>query len=90
MIDDMLTEYKKLERLKLEIEQKMFFIERGLEMAGLLTHRGRPPVKNTHTVTEARECHRRYLKGDRAEWVVKGERQYQRESKRARKLRGAA
>lgn len=88
-IDDMVAELRKLEALKLNIEQRMFNLERGLLVAGVMAKRGRPPVKNTHTVSEAREAHRRHQRGDRTEWVVKGERQYQREIKRARKLRVA-
>lgn len=78
--------YIELQDLKKKVDSELAAVENGLRMAGLLALRGKPRLAPTHTVTEAREAHRRFAAGDRgSKWVIDGERQYQRERKNARR-----
>lgn len=53
---------------------------------------GRPRIPVTYTDDERREAHRRYVAGERGDWVEHGEREYQRVAKRRQvaRQRGAA
>lgn len=51
---------------------------------------GRPIIALTLTPSQRREAHRRYIQGDREDWVVEGNREYQRANARSLRARGGA
>ena len=93
LTDDRTARYDALQKLKMRVDAELVSVERGLRVSGLMRYPGRPAIAPTHTVTEAREAHRLFSRGERTAWVIDGERQYQREAKqrrRGRRLGGAA
>lgn len=84
-IASLAAKYVELQELKKRLDTEIVAVEQGLRVAGLLPA-GRPKVAPTHTAGEARDAHRRHAKGERSDWVDAGERQYQREAKRRRRL----
>jgi hypothetical protein len=58
-------------------------------MAGLMPA-GRPALAPTHTLAESRQAHAAYQRGHRDDWTMAGERQYQRDRKRAARERKAS
>lgn len=83
----MLQRYARLQALKLQIDAEMLAVERGLIVAGILSRHGRPRAFPTHTASEARSAHAAWQRGERDDWVLQGERQYQREKKRDERAR---
>lgn len=79
----LIDRYERLQALKKRIDTELFAVERGLRVAGILAEHGRPRVAPTHSVSQARSAHAAWQRGDRDQWTVDGERQYQREKKRA-------
>ena len=51
---------------------------------------GRPIIALTLSPTQRREAHRRHRQGDREDWVIQGEREYQRANARSLRARGGA
>lgn len=77
--------YIELQVLKKQLDVEITAIENGLRVAGLFRV-GRPKVPPTHTLTQCREAHARWQRGERDnQWVIDGERQYQRERKAAKR-----
>lgn len=66
--------------LRATVDAELADVTATLHQLGALQSRALLPP--THTVDEARDAHRRFNAGDRDEWVVAGERQYQRDRKR--------
>ena len=88
-IGSLAERYAHLQELKKKLDTELSIVENGLRRAGLLAS-GRPRLAPTHTLQESREAHRRWQAGERDnQWVIDGERQYQRERKMAQKA-GAA
>lgn len=88
----MVARYHRLQALKKRIDEELLAVERGLCVAGILSRHGRPNIAPTHTVSQARASHAAWQRGERDQWTVDGERQYQREKKRDERARrrGAA
>lgn len=80
--ETMLARYHQLQELKKRVDEELFAIERGLCVAGVLSVHGRPRNAPTHTVSQAKAAHAAWQRGERDEWTLLGERQYQREKKR--------
>jgi hypothetical protein len=51
---------------------------------------GRPALAPTHTLADSRKAHAAYMRGHRDDWTTAGERQYQRDRKRAKRERQAS
>lgn len=83
------AKYVELQGLRKRIDTELTAVENGLRVAGLMPA-GRPTKPPTHTLTEARAAHARWGRGLRDDDTVAGERQYQRERKRAARRRTAA
>lgn len=64
----------------------------GILLTATKPHRklGRPIVPLTLSPDERREAHRLYKQGDRTEWVVLGQREYQRANTRSLRARGVS
>lgn len=84
-IGQLAEKYAHLQELKKKLDTELATVENSLRRAGLLAS-GRPRLAPTHTLAETREAHRRWAAGERDnQWVIDGERQYQRERKAAQK-----
>ena len=81
--------YYELLKVKQRLDAEVVAVENGLRMAGLMPA-GRPALAPTHTLAESRKAHSAYARGHRDDWTVSGERQYQRDRKRASRQREAS
>lgn len=79
----LIPRYRELQALKLRVDNELEAVERGLRVAGILSEHGRPRIAPTHTVSQARASHAAWQRGERDQWTAEGERQYQREKRRA-------
>lgn len=83
VLSEQLQRLAALEELKRRVEADITAIKNGLIVAGHIDARGRRYKPPTHTDTEAKEAHAAHQRGERSDWIDAGERQYQREKKRA-------
>lgn len=85
----MRARYYELLKLKQRVDADVVAAENALRVARLMPA-GRPSLAPTHTVEESRKAHAAYARGHRDDWTVDGERQYQRDRKRASRQREAS
>lgn len=81
--------YYQLLKVKQQLDTDIVAAENGLRMAGLMPA-GRPALAPTHTLADSRKAHAAYMRGHRDDWTTAGERQYQRDRKRAKRDRQAS
>ena len=62
----------------------------GVLLTATKAHRklGRPILPLTMSPAQRREAHRLFKQGDRSDWVVQGQREYQRANQRSLRARG--
>ena len=85
----LLTRYHRLQVLNQRIETELAALGAALRVAGLMPA-GRPRIAPEFTSAQARAAHARFRSGADDEQTKAGERQYQRDRKRAARARGAA
>lgn len=85
-LDELRARHKELEGLRAQIDLELVTVEGALRAADAWSRPGRPRKVATHSREEAMEAHRRWLAGERSDWIDAGHQQYERESKRNRRM----
>lgn len=88
--DQLQERYAALEALQDKVATEKQAIEDQLRALGRWGRAGRRRLPPTHTPEEAEEAHRMWIEGQRTPWIEAGQRQYQRERRRAYRQAGGS